>query len=156
MQPSDPPGPGPFVSDDFHVPLGLDHNPFRLRPLGVEHNERDYAAWTSSIDHIKATPGFVGEAWPHPMSLADNLGDLAKHAADFAARRGFTFTVLDHDDVVVGCVYIYPSRNAEHDARVTSWVRASHAALDRVLYECVADWLARAWPFERVDYTRRD
>ena len=146
----------PLVPDDFDVPRSLDCAGMRLRPLDVEHNDRDYAAWTSSMAHIQATPGFVGETWPHPMSLADNLGDLAKHAADFAARRGFTFTVLDRNDDVVGCVYIYPPRDAAHDARVTSWVRASHAALDRALYECVADWLVRAWPFRKVDYARRD
>ena len=28
------------------------------------------------------------------MSLADNLGDLQRHAQDFAARGGFTYTVL--------------------------------------------------------------
>src|SRR5262245_4388745 len=144
-----------FVPDDFDAPRALECAGLRLRPLGVEHNERDYAAWLPSIEHIKATPGFVGESWPHPMSLADNERDLAKHAADFAARRGFTFTVLNRDDAVVGCVYIYPSRNAEYDARVTSWVRAQDAALDAVLYRCVADWLAREWPFQKVDYAPR-
>ena len=49
-----------FVPDDFDVPQQLIHTAFRLEPLGVQHNERDYAAWTTSMDHIKATPGFVG------------------------------------------------------------------------------------------------
>jgi len=145
----------PFVPNDFDVPRRLEHPPFRLDPLGVEHNDRDYAAWTSSIDHIKATPGFVGEAWPHPMSLADNACDLAKHAADFAARRGFTYTVLDARDDVIGCVYIYPSRDDDHDARVTSWVRENCATLDATLYQAVSAWLARLWPFVRVDYAGR-
>jgi len=48
----------PFVPDDFAVPTGLVAPSFRLEPLGREHNERDYAAWTSSIVHIRATPGF--------------------------------------------------------------------------------------------------
>ena len=145
-----------FVPADFDPPRSIDCADLRLRPLGVEHNERDYAAWLPSIDHIKATPGFAGESWPHPMSLADNERDLARHAADFAARRGFTYTVLDASDDVVGCVYIYPSRDARYDAQVKSWVRASDAGLDRVLYRCVADWLARVWPFQRVDYAARN
>ncbi len=144
-----------FVPDGYDPPRGLDHAQFRLRPLDVEHNDRDYVAWTSSMQHIQATPGFVGEAWPHPMSLDANRGDLAKHAADFAARRGFTFTVLSSDDDVIGCVYIYPSRDEDHDARVTSWTRASHAALDPVLYDAVAGWLAATWPFKRIDYAPR-
>jgi hypothetical protein len=145
----------PFVPDDFDVPQTLHHTEFRLEPLEVEHNARDHAAWTTSTDHIKSTPGFVGEKWPHAMSLDANRDDLAKHAADFAARRGFTYTVLDARDDVIGCVYIYPSRDDRHDARVTSWVRASCAALDVTLYRAVGDWLHRRWPFARVDYAVR-
>jgi hypothetical protein len=29
-----------------------------LEPLGPEHNEQDYDAWTSSMEHIAETPGF--------------------------------------------------------------------------------------------------
>jgi hypothetical protein len=144
-----------LVPDDFDVPQQLIHAAFRLEPLGVEHNERDYAAWTTSIDHIKATPGFVGEAWPHPMNLDDNHGDLAKHADDFVRRRGFTYTVLDEVNDVIGCVYIYPGRTDAFDARVTSWVRADRAALDRVLYKAVTQWLANRWPFVCIDYAAR-
>ena len=145
----------PFVPDDFIVPRAFDCAGLRLRPLDVEHNERDYAAWSSSIEHIKTTPGFAGEDWPHPMSLADNERDLARHAADFVARRGFTYTVLDRDDAVVGCVYIYPARDSRHDARVRSWVRADCAARDAALYRAVRDWLRDGWPFERVEYAPR-
>ena len=144
-----------FVADDFDVPRRVDHPQFRLRPLDVEHNERDYAAWTTSLEHIGATPGFIGEAWPHPMSPDENRGDLAKHAADFAARRGFTYTVLDAGDDVIGCVYIYPSKDSAHDAKVSSWVRHSHAPLDRTLYEAVSAWLTDVWLFKRVDYAAR-
>ena len=144
-----------FVPDDFEVPRTLHHAHFALSPLGVEHNARDYAAWTTSFEHIQATPGFIGNEWPHPMSLEDNGGDLARHAADFVARRGFTYTVLGANDDVIGCVYIYPSKDPAHDAKVTSWVRHSHAQLDRSLYQAVGAWLAAVWPFERVDYAAR-
>jgi len=145
----------PFVPDDFVAPIVFDCAGLRLRPLDVEHNERDYAAWLPSIDHIRATPGFAGASWPHPMSLADNERDLANHAADFAARRGFTYTVLDASDDVVGCLYIYPARDDRHDAHVKSWVRADHAAFDAVLYRAVSGWLAERWPFRSVDYATR-
>jgi hypothetical protein len=147
----------PFVPDSFPPPAGLDHPAFHLRPLGPEHNTSDYAAWSSSIDHIQATPGFQGHSWPHPMTPEQNLGDLVRHAADFADRTGFTYTVLAADDgaTVIGCVYIYPSEQAENDARVRSWVRAADAPLDGVLHRAVADWLEAAWPFRRVDYAPR-
>lgn len=149
--------PPPFVPDGFVPPAGLDHPRFRLRPLGPEHNASDYEAWTSSIEHIRSTPGFPDGDWPHPMTLEENRGDLVRHAADFASRRGFTYTVLAPDDAdpptVIGCLYIYPRKDGS--TSVQSWVRAADAALDRVLAEAVTAWLAAAWPFERPDYEGR-
>ncbi|MDJ0496698.1 MAG: N-acetyltransferase [Acidimicrobiia bacterium] len=144
----------PFVPSGFSVPTHLAGPGFQLEPLGPEHNERDHEAWMSSIDHIQATPGFADWDWPEPMSLQDNLGDLEGHATDFEQRRGFTYSVLDGDEVI-GCVYIYPSRDPDYDASVRSWVRASHAEMDEVLWRTVSDWLADGWPFSAVLYAPR-
>lgn len=141
---------GGFVPDDFDVPTLLEGPGFRLEPLGPEHNERDHAAWMSSIEHIHATPGFPGaDGWPRPMDLGANLRDLEMHRRDFETRTGFTWSVLDGDEVI-GCVYLYPSDEDGIDARVSSWVRASHAHLDEALWRAVNDWLERDWPFEVV------
>ena len=125
----------------FAPPTSLVTDRFRLEPLGPQHNEADHAAWTSSVEHIRTTPGYPDGDWPPPngMSLEANLSDLRRHAADFAARRGFTFTVLDpaYSDVVIGCVYIYPSAKSDVEAEVRSWVRATRAALDAPLYATV-------------------
>jgi hypothetical protein len=146
----------PFVPHDFTPPAALDDDAFRLRPLGPEHNDSDYAAWTTSIDHILATPGYEGASWPHPMTLDENRRDLVMHAADFAERTGFTYTVLAADEpTVIGSVYIYPSEKPEFDVRVRSWVRAQDADLDPVLYAAVRDWFRDVWPFERIDYAVR-
>ncbi len=139
-----------FVPDDFTVPEGLAGRGFRLEPLGPAHNDRDYDAWMSSIDHIRATPGFPDGSWPSPMSLEDNLADLRRHADDFAQRAGFTYSVLD-DNEVIGCVYIYPTKNADHDASAQSWVRASRADMDLLLWEAIAAWLETDWPFANID-----
>ena len=152
-----------FVPEDFAIPDGLIARDFRLTPLGPQHNEADYAAWTSSIDHIRATPGFRVGNWPREMSLAENLRDLQRHARDFADRRGFTYTVLSIGvGDVIGCVYIYPPHSrgpgdgARHPrASVESWVRADHAALDLALYDAVLAWLERDWPFESIEYAPR-
>ena len=143
-----------FVSPHFEPPAGLTDPRFVLEPLGPQHNERDYAAWTSSSDHIHATPGFMDYPWPHPMTLDENRGDLERHQRDFEARTGFTYTVLDPADDVIGCLYIYPIKD-EPGAHVTSWVRANRAELDVPLAEAVAAWLVVAWPFERVLYLGR-
>lgn len=145
----------PFVVRTFQPPLGLDTPDFRLRPLGPEHNVSDHDAWSSSIDHIHATPGWEESGWPMPMTLEANLADLERHAADFAARTGFTYTMLARvADVVIGCVYIYPAKDGG-GAQVRSWVRAADADLDTALYEAVSAWLDRDWPFRRVAYADR-
>ena len=143
----------PFVPDDFVVPQGLVGPGFSLEPLGPQHNEADHRAWTSSIDHIRATPGFHGQ-WPPVagLSLAENLRDLERHADDFERRVGFTYTVLDDGDRVIGCVYIYPSRSDSRVAQVQSWVSADCADLDLPVHDAVADWLATAWSFTDVRY----
>jgi hypothetical protein len=152
---TDSPG-KPFVPDAFVPPAGLDHEAFRLRPLGPEHNESDYAAWTSSVEHILATPGYEGSRWPRPMTLDENLGDLTKHAREFVAREAFTYTVLAPDsETVIGCLYIYPGKRAEVDADVRSWVRVADADLDPVLYRVVTDWLNTSWPFRAIEYAPR-
>jgi hypothetical protein len=144
-----------FVPEDFVVPLGLETPRFRLEPLGPEHNDADYRAWTSSMEHIRQTPGWKESSWPREMTLEENRADLQRHADDFANRSGFTYTVLEPDGDVVGCVYIYPSPNDRHDVQVESWVRASHADLDEPLWRAVSDWLSAEWPFEKVDYAVR-
>jgi hypothetical protein len=60
------------------------------------------------------------------MTLERNLADLQGHAADFAQRTGFTFTVLDPaGGDVIGCVYLYPPASE-------------------------ARWIAADWPWKRV------
>jgi len=146
----------PFVPPEFVVPLGLATEQFRLEPLGPQHNEPDYEAWSSSIEHIRRTPGWEKSSWPDDRDLDDNLRDLQGHAADFENRTGFTYTVLDPaTGEVIGCVYIYPDKSEQHDAKVLSWVRASRAELDAPLWRAVSDWLATEWPFERPAYAER-
>ncbi|HEY3333958.1 MAG TPA: hypothetical protein VGK16_01880 [Candidatus Limnocylindrales bacterium] len=146
-----------FVPPAFIVPPSLDTPLFRLEPLGPQHNEPDYTAWTSSLEHIRATPGYPDGTWPDERSIDDNLRDLRRHADDFAQRRGFTYTVLDPASAdVFGCVYIYPDRDRPQRARVQSWVRASRAELDVPLWRAVSAWLEADWPFLEVRYDERE
>jgi hypothetical protein len=148
----------PFVPVDFDPPRELSLPHFHLVPLDVEHNASDRAAWTSSIAQIRATPGFESLAWPpvDGMSLEANRRDLERHARDFAERTGFTFTVLKPGTTeVIGCLYIYPATDGEHDAQIRSWVRADVARLDSLLHSAVSRWIAERWPFKRVRYADR-
>jgi ribosomal protein S18 acetylase RimI-like enzyme len=146
----------PFVPAGFVVPPAPETELFRLEPLGPQHNDSDYTAWSSSVEHIHATPGYETSSWPDERSIDDNLRDLQGHADDFVNRLGFTYTVLDPaTEDVIGCVYIYPAKSDEHDARVHSWVTVSRAELDAPLWRAVSAWLEDEWPFERVDYAER-
>jgi RimJ/RimL family protein N-acetyltransferase len=146
-----------FVPEDFVPPAGLDGPGFRLEPLGPEHNERDYAAWSGSMAHIRATPGFDTWKWPQPMTPDQNLDDLRRHRRDYENRTGFTYTVLDDGtEDVIGCLYIYPLKDADPPcADIHSWVTERRAELDAPLYTAVSAWVASDWPFERVEYAER-
>jgi hypothetical protein len=146
-----------FVPAQFDPPPPPHGAGFVLVPLRVAHNEGDLDAWSSSVDHIHATPGFAGHPWPdEPMTLARNEGDLAEHEKDFAHRRGFTYSVVsDVGDEVIGCVYIYPSAKDGVGADVRSWVRATRSELDAPVYQTVIEWLRADWPFTSFDYAPR-
>ena len=88
------------------------------------------------------------------MTLERNLEDLVRHARDFDERRGFTYSILEGDDVI-GCIYIYPSRAPGHDAEISSWVRQSHADLDSEVREELATWIDESWPFSNPSYAGR-
>jgi hypothetical protein len=146
-----------LVPPDFAVPTGAATALFVLEPLGPRHNAADLAAWTSSIDHIRSTPGFAGRPWPaRAFSLEENETDLVRHAEDFANRTGFAYTVLDPVTAeVIGCVYLYPPRRDGYDVAVRSWVAADRADLDKPLYDFVCSWIAEVWPFGQPDYDAR-
>ena len=144
----------PLVPDDFDVPRALSSARFRLEPLGPQHNAADLNAWTTSVDHIRATPGFEGRSWPPDggLSADGNLVDLVRHADEFDRRVAFAYTVLrPEDDDVIGCLYLDPGPRAG-SVDVRSWVRADTADLDPVLRREVRQWLADVWPFDEVAY----
>jgi len=146
-----------LVPDSFALPAPPQSEVFLLEPLDLRHNAADYQAWTSSVAHIRATPGFAGQTWPNPaLSLEDNAVDLARHARHFARRIGFTYTVLGPESGdVIGCVYLYPARDEAHDVDVRSWVRADQGELDIPLHDLVLQWVTDAWPFRTPAYAAR-
>ena len=147
-----------FVPDEFDVPERYQTDLFIIEPLADRHNESDYQAWTSSREHIKVTPGFVGDSlWVDgDSSLEDNAASISKHARDFEKRTEFNYTVIDPGTgEVIGSVYIRPSARVGYDTDVRSWVRADRADMDKPLHDLVVRWLADAWPFQKPDYATR-
>ena len=90
----------PVRPGELRAAGGLVTAAFVLEPLGPRHNESDYAAWTSSIEHIQATPGFPwglvaarDDAWPRTSAISRCTSATSRSA------RGFTYTVLDPETV---------------------------------------------------------
>lgn len=146
-----------LVAEGFAPPEPIETDQFRLRLLGPEHNESDYAAWTSSIEFIRSLPGWQSSSWPAPMSPADNLRDCTSHRERAESGTDFAYTVLVPDrDEVIGCVYFKPTRPPRTGVvDVRSWVTAAHADLDRPLHDAVRQWLVTDWPWPTVDYAAR-
>jgi len=109
----------------------------------------------SSIEWIQSTPGFSTEGdWPAPMGLDSNLTDLEMHARHFEERSGFTYSVLDGDEII-GCVYIYPAPGPDHEVSISSWVRESRSEMDIPVHRAVAEWIEESWPFHSAHYASR-
>lgn len=149
-----------ILADDATVPSPPSTAELVLEPLGEQHNASDLAAWSASVEHIRATPGMGGRDWPpdEPYTAEQNLADMRGHVADFAARTGFTWTVLDPASrEVIGCVYMYAPEWAAPAGQISvrSWVRADRAHLDAELYRLVSAWLDKDWPWTDVVYAAR-
>src|SRR3954468_9410305 len=100
-----------FVPPGFDPPTSLVTDRFRLEPLGPQHNEADHLAWMSSIELIRATPGYPHGDWPRPsgMSVEEDYSHVRRDAGDFTKGSGLAFAVLDTvDEDVIGCVYLCP------------------------------------------------
>ena len=146
----------PFVPAEFVVPSELVTANFTLRMLSVDDVEKDFEAVTSSAARLSKV--WPDSGWPAGLTLKQNLIDLGWHEKEFQNRTSFAYTMVAPDESeVLGCVYVYPTDKAGHDAEIFLWVRESEVAndLDEALFEVVQRWLASAWPFVNPAYPGR-
>ena len=169
-----------FYSHDAPVPAELRTNEFLLRPLRAADVDLDYEAVMASQEALRRDNG---GRWPRPdFTLAEDLADLEGHEADFGARRGFTYTVMDPTEThCLGCVYAYPldaenedgasastyafspcdegggAAARDYEAEVRFWVRTDRIAddLDRRLLAVLVPWLRSDFAFARVGFCAR-
>jgi hypothetical protein len=146
-----------MVASDFRVPVLLETDRVRIRPLVVEDTTKDFEAVVSSEDHLRTSFRPGGE-WPHRLTLEKNASDLKWHEEEFGNRTSFAYTVVSLDESEVqGCVYIYPCTKLEYDAQIWLWVRQSRLVegLDEHLFASVTTWIETSWPFENPVYPGR-
>ena len=147
----------PFYPDDAPVPTELRTEEFLLRPLRAADVDLDYEAVMATQEPLRQR---TGGRWPRPgFTRAENLADLEGHEADFQARRGFTYTVLNPPETrCLGCVYVYPLEDEgdgearDNEAVVWFWIRPDGVAddLDRRLLAALVPWLRNDFAFARV------
>ena len=145
-----------FVPAEFVVPSELVTANFTLRMLSVDDVEKDFEAVTLSAARVSKV--WPDSGWPAGLTLRQNLIDLGWHEKEFQNRTSFAYTMVAPDESeVLGCVYVYPTDKAAHDAEIFLWVRESEVAndLDEALFEVVQRWLASAWPFVNPAYPGR-
>jgi len=146
-----------FYPVDAPVPVELRTDAFLLRPLAATDVDLDFEAVMATQEFLRRASG---GRWPRPdFTREENLTDLEGHEADFRARRGFTYTVLDPTQTrCLGCVYAYPpadeSEGAVQDSEteVWFWVRPDTDTpnLDRRLLAALVPWLRDDFAFARV------
>ena len=145
--------PRKLVPEGFDVPECLEHERFTLRMLSVADVAKDFAAINQRV---------LSDGTPDPWSnttFLRNLADLGWHETEFRLRRSFAYTVVRPDDgEAIGCVYLNPPEDQEHDVVVHMWVTqaAWNEGLDAELERTVREWVAREWPFPRPLFRDRD
>ena len=147
----------PIVPADFIVPERLETAGFVLRPLTVHDVIRDYDAVMSSAAELKDRMQ-NGSSWLDGLTVEENLIDLGWHQREFTIRHSFAYTVVSPDGArCLGCCYIYPASDPAFDAAAYYWARHSRIGdvADTALGEAFRGWLARDWPFQRVDFPGR-
>lgn len=147
-----------LVPEGFEIPGDVEGEGFVLVPLGPELAQIDYEAYMSSIEHLQRT--FTrSTAWPTAdLDAADAMADMENEQRRFEARESFAYAVLTPDGLRErGCVYVRPSPKAGFDAMVRLWVTQAEfdAGFDAELEAWTREWIAGAWPFERVAWPGR-
>jgi hypothetical protein len=149
--------PIPFVPPEFNVPEKLETKEFRVRMLTVNDVVKDYDAVMTSAEHLKTI--WPGGSWPDGLTLEQDLIDLGWHQKEFQIRRSIAYTVVTpSESLVIGCVYINPTRKRGYDAEVYLWARQSELAsgLEARLYTAIREWISKEWPFKKVAFPGRD
>ena len=152
-----------MLEDGVEVPAELRCARFVATPLTGELAARDYAAYLASPEVIAV---HSDGRWPVAgFTLTEDLDLVARHASDHAARRAFTFVLLDPSSTdALGCLYLNPLRDylqraaagpdllgsvGPSAAMVTFWLRQDQqdTGLAEVVVEAVGSWLRDDWAF---------
>jgi len=146
-----------FLPDSFNAPTFLADEQFYFRVLDDSVAELDYEAVMSSRARLKSLFG-LNSKWPEKnMTLEGNIASLQAHKREFESREAFAYSVFNHsNEQCLGSVYIDPSQSANYDCEVYFWLRNDSAALEKILYTTVLNWLTQSWPFAKIAFPGKE
>lgn len=156
--------PVPFETPDLlpaevDVPMGTAGEGFVVRPLRIGDAELDHETVLANRERLRGTFG-PGHEWPAAdLTLEGNRIDVAWHHKEFQRRDAFTYAVFTPDETVeLGCLYLQPTTAPDYDVAVYYWLAATadERGLAETIESHLRDWVADAWPFDRVAYPGRD
>ena len=149
---------GPFVPAAFKVPVGFKSKSYKLVPLGPALVKVDFDAYMSSIEHLQKT--FSNGKWPHAgITMTEAMKDMDEEKERFQTRKSFAYGVLTTDGKQeLGSFYLRPSNKQGFDAEASLWVTKAQfdKGFEAVLVKDMKSWIAKAWPFQKVAWPRRD
>ena len=140
-----------FIPADYQAPKAYDHPQFSLRVLSPPYAELDYQTVMANREQLQGIFGPASD-WPRAdLTLAKNREDMAMHQGEFERGEAFAFTVLNPAlDECLGCIYIDPPKQTEHDCEIQLWVSQTARELEPILIETLTQWLQQDWPLKRV------
>ncbi len=146
-----------IVPDDFDVPLIVKGNGFILRPLTPEYSDLDYDAVMKSKSILS---DIFSDSWPEDINSAeDNLNYIEEDYEDFKNRIGFSYIILDPDELTCfGCVYIFPSVFEGSDVAIYYWFNITivDTQLSLSVEKFIREWIDSYWKIKDPAYPGRD
>lgn len=143
----------PFVPENFIPPLSFENEYFHFRTLSQNNVYVVENLRMNAYDHLPERVPHMG-AWHRlDIPMGDDLIGHAYYDRNPQIRDSFVYPVLRNGKGnMIGSIYIRPSKNAEHDAQITMWVRTNEAQIIEVFKETVKSWVEKEWPFKNPNF----
>lgn len=155
------------------VPTGLATAEFVLRPIVADDAEKDHAAVMETRGELRL---WEQSPWPaDDFTVAANRQDLIGLEERHAARRAFTYTVLDPGGrECLGCVYVFTTDAsflaqstvtavgdevwADVDVVVYFWARRTRMeqGMDGRLLAALRTWFTDEWKVDNVVFVTNE
>lgn len=142
-----------FVPTDFKPPVAFENEHFHFRTLSQNNVYAVENFRMNAYDHLPERVPHMGAWHRTDIPMGDELIGQAYYDRNPQIRDSFVYPVLKKgEENMIGSIYIRPSKNAEHDAQITMWLRTSDNQVSDAFTETVKSWIRKEWPFENPSF----